>query len=103
MNGRGANEAVDSWCRSDSRAFQVKSYLLLLKQVVRNPLIDNKDCKVGDSRQNSPEGNLFPFHLVVHMESTASQTAFIRVVFPIPPNIGGARDFYLRVHIPKDE
>jgi hypothetical protein len=34
-----ANEAVDSWCRSDSRPFQVKSYLLLLKQVVRNPLI----------------------------------------------------------------
>jgi hypothetical protein len=31
----------------------------------------NKDCKVGDSRQNSPEGNLFPFHLVVHNESTA--------------------------------
>jgi hypothetical protein len=37
----------------------------------------NKDGKVGDSRQNSPEGNLFPFHLVVHMESTASLAPFI--------------------------
>jgi hypothetical protein len=37
----------------------------------------NKDCKVGDSRQNSPEGNLFPFHLVVLIESTASLAAFI--------------------------